>query len=102
MNKYLEELRRPTDPGESLPRVEMYLKRLKEVEKETTEPIEKAIEVKIDGEEFIEEDHYAIDCIRPKWAELKNMVEEHRNLIGERRDILERSYELQQRLDKVG
>jgi len=53
------------------------------------------------GEQFIADDHYAVDSIRPKCFELQRMCEQYRQLLRQRQEILNTSHDLQERIDKV-
>jgi len=53
------------------------------------------------GEQYIMEDHYAVDSIRPKCIELQRMCEQYRQLLRRRRELLNKSHELQERIEKV-
>ena len=53
------------------------------------------------GEEFIENDHYAVDCIRPKCAELQRVCEQYRALMRKQRQLLAKSRQLHQRIEQV-
>jgi hypothetical protein len=61
----------------------------------------KAEDLHSDGEKFIEDDHYAVDCIRPKCIELQRICEQYKELIRKRNELLLRSKELHERLDRV-
>lgn len=64
--------------------------------------VDEAVDLKNAGEQFIEEDHYAVDCIRPKCLELHRMCEQYKALLRTRDELLTRSRELQDRIDRVG
>ena len=53
------------------------------------------------GEQYIMDDHYAVDSMRPKCIELQRMCEQYRQLLRTRREILNKSHDLQERIDKV-
>ena len=53
------------------------------------------------GEQLIVDDHYAVDSIRPKCVELQRMCEQYRQLLRRRREVLDTSHDLQDRIDKV-
>ena len=63
--------------------------------------VEKGEEVQHMGEQLIREEHYAVDCIRPKCMELQQMCEQYRELVRSRYEVLQRSKDLQERIDKV-
>ena len=47
------------------------------------------------------DDHYSVDSIRPKCIELQRMCDQYRQLVRQRREILQKSGDLQDRIDKV-
>ena len=53
------------------------------------------------GKELMMEDHYAVDSIRPKCVELQRMCEQYKDLLRQRREMLTRSHDLHDRLDRV-
>ena len=53
------------------------------------------------GENLIMDDNYAVDSIRPKCIELQRMCDQYRQLVRQRREILQKSGDLQDRIDKV-
>jgi hypothetical protein len=53
------------------------------------------------GENLIMDDNYAVDSIRPKCIELQRMCEQYRQLVRQRREILQKSGDLQERIDMV-
>ena len=53
------------------------------------------------GDKLIEDEHYAVDCIRPKCIELQRICEQYRELLRARYEILNKSRDLQDRIDKV-
>ena len=63
--------------------------------------MDKASQLHASGERFIEEDHYAVDCIRPKCIELQRICEQYKELLRRRHELLNKSRELQDRIDKV-
>jgi len=63
--------------------------------------VDRAEDLETSGRRFIEEDHYAIDCIRPKCIELQQMVQQYRELTQARFSTLDRSRDLHERIDKV-
>ena len=65
------------------------------------EDFDNADQLRMMGEQLIEDDHYAIDCIRPKCIELQRMCEQYKELVRRRYEILHKSQDLQDRIDKV-
>ena len=53
------------------------------------------------GDKLIMDDNYAVDSIRPKCIELQRMCDQYRQLVRQRREILQKSGDLQDRIDKV-
>lgn len=53
------------------------------------------------GENLIMDDNYAVDSIRPKCIELQRMCDQYKQLVRQRREILQKSNDLQDRIDKV-
>ncbi|KAK3095367.1 hypothetical protein FSP39_013819 [Pinctada imbricata] len=53
------------------------------------------------GDQMIAEDNYAVDSIRPKCIELQRMCDQYKSLLRRRREILNKSHDLQDRIDKA-
>ncbi|KAI0240762.1 putative guanine nucleotide exchange factor MCF2L2 [Lamellibrachia satsuma] len=98
---HLVALRNMVEIGDSIQRVETLLRELKELDDCAKEDIDRADELDASGRQFIEEDHYAIDCIRPKCIELQQMVQQYREMTQARFSMLERSRDLHDRIDKA-
>ncbi|ESO98747.1 hypothetical protein LOTGIDRAFT_76710, partial [Lottia gigantea] len=47
------------------------------------------------------DDNYAVDCIRPKCLELQRMCEQYKECMRKRQEILNKSHDLHERLDKA-
>nr|KAG5697255.1 hypothetical protein BaRGS_031251 [Batillaria attramentaria] len=52
------------------------------------------------GEQLMMEDQYAVDSIRPKCVELQRMCEQYKDLLRRRRQLLTKSHDLHDRLDR--
>uniref|UniRef100_A0A8B9I5B5 MCF.2 cell line derived transforming sequence-like 2 n=1 Tax=Anser brachyrhynchus TaxID=132585 RepID=A0A8B9I5B5_9AVES len=65
------------------------------------EPLEKAQTLALHGEQLIQNNHYAVDSIRPKCVELRRICDDFTNETKKKYDILGKSLELHQQLDKV-
>ena len=63
--------------------------------------IDQGEKMRTGGEQYIMDDHYAVDSIRPKCIELQRMCEQYRQLLRSRREILNKSHDLQERIEKV-
>ena len=61
----------------------------------------KVEQLKQNGEDLISDEHYAVDCIRPKCLELQRMCEHYRELVRQRYDLLHKAKDLHQRIDQV-
>ena len=61
----------------------------------------KAEQLKGTGDQLIEDDHYAVDCIRPKCIELQRMCEQYKEMVRARYEVLNKSRDLHDRIDKV-
>ncbi|KAL4220707.1 guanine nucleotide exchange factor DBS [Mactra antiquata] len=65
------------------------------------EEIDKGDTMRSEGEQYIMDDHYAVDSIRPKCIELQRMCEQYKQLLRRRREILSKSHDLQDRIEKA-
>ena len=63
--------------------------------------LEQADRMRNTGENLIMDDNYAVDSIRPKCIELQRMCDQYRQLVRQRREILQKSGDLQERIDMV-
>lgn len=53
------------------------------------------------GQQLIMEEHYAVDSIRPKCLELQRICEQYKELLRKRREMLAKSHDLHDRLERV-
>ncbi|RUS89998.1 hypothetical protein EGW08_002265 [Elysia chlorotica] len=53
------------------------------------------------GRQLMMDEHYAVDSIRPKCVELQRMCEQYKELLRTRREMLTKSRDLQDRLDRA-
>ncbi|NXR20180.1 MCF2L factor, partial [Cinclus mexicanus] len=90
-----------TDIGDSVTRVENLLKEQKHLEEKGQEPLEKAQSLALHGEQLIQNNHYAVDSIRPKCVELRRICDDFINETKRKYDILGKSLELHKQLDKA-
>uniref|UniRef100_A0A8C0BDX7 MCF.2 cell line derived transforming sequence-like 2 n=2 Tax=Accipitrinae TaxID=8955 RepID=A0A8C0BDX7_9AVES len=65
------------------------------------EPLEKAQSLALHGEQLIQNNHYAVDSIRPKCVELRRICDDFTNETKKKYDILGKSLELHKQLDKA-
>lgn len=63
--------------------------------------MEKAQTLALHGEQLIQNNHYAVDSIRPKCVELRHICDDFTNETKKKYDILGKSLELHKQLDKV-
>lgn len=63
--------------------------------------MEKAQSLALHGEQLIQNNHYAVDSIRPKCVELRRICDDFTNETKKKYDILGKSLELHKQLDKV-
>uniref|UniRef100_A0A670I6T1 MCF.2 cell line derived transforming sequence-like 2 n=1 Tax=Podarcis muralis TaxID=64176 RepID=A0A670I6T1_PODMU len=89
------------DIGDSVSRVENILKERKQLEERGQEPLEKAQSLALHGDQLIQNNHYAIDSIRPKCVELRRICDDFANETKKKYDILGKSLELHKQLDKA-
>ncbi|NXE35360.1 MCF2L factor, partial [Ptilorrhoa leucosticta] len=89
------------DIGDSVTRVENLLKEQKHLEEKGQEPLEKAQSLALHGEQLIQNNHYAVDSIRPKCVELRRICDDFTNETKKKYDILGKSLELHKQLDKA-
>uniref|UniRef100_A0A8D2L7K2 MCF.2 cell line derived transforming sequence-like 2 n=1 Tax=Varanus komodoensis TaxID=61221 RepID=A0A8D2L7K2_VARKO len=90
-----------TDIGDSVTRVKHILKERKQLEERGQEPLEKAQSLALHGDQLIQNNHYAIDSIRPKCVELRRICDDFANETKKKYDILGKSLELHKQLDKA-
>ncbi|NWV00844.1 MCF2L factor, partial [Upupa epops] len=89
------------DIGDSVARVEHLLKEQKQLEEKGQEPLEKAQSLALHGEQLIQNNHYAVDSIRPKCVELRRICDDFTNETKKKYDILGKSLDLHKELDKA-
>ncbi|XP_041420733.1 guanine nucleotide exchange factor DBS-like isoform X4 [Xenopus laevis] len=89
------------DIGDSVSRVEYLLKELKKLEEKGQGMLEKAQLHALHGDQLIQNNHYAVDSIRPKCIELRRICDDFTNETKKKYDILAKSLELHQQLDKA-
>ncbi|NWH76940.1 MCF2L factor, partial [Piaya cayana] len=89
------------DIGDSVPRVEHLLREQKQLEENGQELLEKAQSLALHGEQLIQNNHYAVDSIRPKCVELRRICDDFTNETKKKYDILGKSLELHKQLDKA-
>ncbi|XP_053160916.1 probable guanine nucleotide exchange factor MCF2L2 isoform X2 [Hemicordylus capensis] len=89
------------DIGDSVSRVEHILKEQKQLEEKGQEPLEKAQSLALHGDQLIQNNHYAIDSIKPKCVELRRICTDFANETKKKYDVLGKSLELHKQLEKA-
>ncbi|KFP00562.1 Guanine nucleotide exchange factor DBS, partial [Calypte anna] len=89
------------DIGDTVTRVEHLLREQKQLEEKGQEPLEKAQSLALHGEQLIQNNHYAVDSIRPKCVELRRVCDDFTNETKKKYDILGKSLELHKQIDKA-
>ncbi|XP_064021548.1 probable guanine nucleotide exchange factor MCF2L2 isoform X5 [Pogoniulus pusillus] len=89
------------DIGDSVTRVEQLLREQKQLEEKGQEPLDKAQSLALHGEQLIQNNHYAVDSIRPKCVELRRICDDFTNETKKKYDVLGKSLELHKQLDKA-
>ncbi|XP_052783921.1 guanine nucleotide exchange factor DBS-like isoform X3 [Mya arenaria] len=87
--------------GDSVKRVDELTAEFDVFEKQAKQELETGEKMRSDGEQYILDDHYAVDSIRPKCIELQRMCDQYRQLLRRRREILTKSHDLQERIEKA-
>ncbi|XP_050389701.2 guanine nucleotide exchange factor DBS isoform X1 [Patella vulgata] len=87
--------------GESLQHVESMIEEFKDFEDTSKKDIESAERMRATSDQMILDDTYAVDCIRPKCIELQRMCEQYKECMRKRQEILNKSHDLHDRLDKA-
>ncbi|KAM5313220.1 guanine nucleotide exchange factor DBS isoform 4-T4 [Glossophaga mutica] len=88
-----------TDVGNSLAHVEHLLKDLTSFEEKSSAAVERARALSLEGEQLIDNKHYAVDSIRPKCHELRHLCDQFTVEVGQRRGLLHKSLELHSLLE---
>ncbi|XP_008570451.1 PREDICTED: probable guanine nucleotide exchange factor MCF2L2 isoform X2 [Galeopterus variegatus] len=101
LDDLLEEQAEFTGLGDSVMHVEQLLKEHKMLEEKGQEPLEKAQQLAVVGDQLIQSHHDAVDSIRPRCVELRHLCDDFINENKKKHDILGKSLELHRQLDKV-
>ncbi|KYO41330.1 hypothetical protein Y1Q_0006171 [Alligator mississippiensis] len=89
-----------TDVGNSCSHVEHILKDLASFEEKSHETVEKARVLVSEGDQFIQNEHYAVDSILPKCNELQHLCDAFTTETDKRKNLLNKSLELHSLLEK--
>ncbi|TKC45326.1 hypothetical protein EI555_001080 [Monodon monoceros] len=88
-----------TDVGNSLAHVQHLLKDLASFEEKSSAVTQRARTLALEGERLIELKHYAVDSIRPKCHELRQLCDQFAADVGRRRGLLGRALDLHSLLE---
>ncbi|XP_053419519.1 guanine nucleotide exchange factor DBS isoform X4 [Nycticebus coucang] len=88
-----------TDVGNSLAHVEHLLKDLGSFEEKSSVAMGRARALCLDGEQLIENKHYAVDSIRPKCEELRHLCDQFAAEVERRRGLLTKALGLHSLLE---
>ncbi|XP_076454206.1 guanine nucleotide exchange factor DBS-like isoform X2 [Babylonia areolata] len=89
------------DFGSSVAQVQTMTAEFEKMEEESQKDLEQAERMRGRGQQLMTEDGYAEDSIRPKCLELQRMCEHHKDLLRRRRQLLAKSHDLHDRLDRA-
>ncbi|XP_029766365.1 guanine nucleotide exchange factor DBS isoform X2 [Terrapene carolina triunguis] len=89
-----------TDVGNSVSHVEHILKELANFEEKSRESLEKARVLASQGDQLVQNNHYAVDSILPKCNELHHLCDAFVTETEKRRGLLNKSLELHSLLEK--
>ncbi|KAM9849048.1 guanine nucleotide exchange factor DBS [Aulostomus maculatus] len=90
-----------SDIGDCVARVEQLLKELKTLDEKAQPTVEKAQLHALHGDQLIQSNHYAVDSIRPKCAELRRVCDDFSNEAKKKSDVLSKALQIHQGIDKV-
>ncbi|XP_007889807.1 guanine nucleotide exchange factor DBS [Callorhinchus milii] len=90
-----------TDIGNSSSHVEHIMRDLCNLEDKSQEYLEKALALILQGDELIQNNHYAVDSILPKCNEMRRVCDEFTNGITTKKEFLNLSMDLHKRLEKA-
>ncbi|XP_066267991.1 guanine nucleotide exchange factor DBS-like isoform X4 [Branchiostoma lanceolatum] len=101
MDALQEQLCETQETGDSVARVDALLKEARQLDNKAKVGMDKVRRLVARGDELISENHYAVDSIRPKCREMQLVCEDFTLAMEKRIDLLNRSHDLQQRLEKA-
>ncbi|XP_059163634.1 guanine nucleotide exchange factor DBS-like isoform X3 [Physella acuta] len=102
MERRLETLESQTEElGNSVMHVEQLIRDFDKFEEDSQKDLDQTDRMRARGEQLMMDEHYAVDSIRPKCVELQRMCEQYKELLRKRREMLTKSHDLQDRLDRA-
>ncbi|XP_041115419.1 guanine nucleotide exchange factor DBS-like isoform X3 [Polyodon spathula] len=90
-----------TDPGNCTTHVEHILRDFSSHEEQTCEVLDQAKDLASEGDQLIQNNHYAVDSILPKCNELRRVTEDLASEMQLRKAFLHKCLELHQSLEKA-
>ncbi|PVD18636.1 hypothetical protein C0Q70_21186 [Pomacea canaliculata] len=90
-----------TEMGSSVAQVESLAKEFEKIEEESQKDLEQGDRMRLRCDQLMMEDQYAVDSMRPKCVELQRMCEQYKELLRRRRQMLTRSHDLHDRLERA-
>uniref|UniRef100_A0A2C9KF52 Guanine nucleotide exchange factor DBS n=1 Tax=Biomphalaria glabrata TaxID=6526 RepID=A0A2C9KF52_BIOGL len=87
--------------GSSVMLVEQLIHDFDQLEEASQKDLDQAERMRSRGQQLMMDEHYAVDSIRPKCIELQRMCEQYKELLRKRREMLTKSHDLQDRLDRA-
>ncbi|XP_043985761.1 guanine nucleotide exchange factor DBS isoform X1 [Gambusia affinis] len=97
----MDSLKGLSDAGDCVARVEHLLKELKTLQEKVQPTLEKAQLHAMHGDQLIQSDHYAVDSIRPKCVELRQVCDDFSNEAKKKSDVLSKSLHVHMGIEKV-
>ncbi|CAL1542994.1 unnamed protein product, partial [Lymnaea stagnalis] len=87
--------------GNSMKDVEDLIKNFDDLEIDSQKDLDQTERMRSRGQQLMMDEHYAVDSIRPKCVELQRMCEQYKELLRKRREMLTKSHDLHDRLDRA-
>ncbi|XP_072033111.1 guanine nucleotide exchange factor DBS-like [Amphiura filiformis] len=87
--------------GDSVSRVQYLIRIHEDLQNDGQAALDRADKFGEQGNNLIDQNHYAVDCIKPKCSEVSTKTREISEKIKKRAMVLERSLDLQQRIEKA-
>ncbi|XP_013399843.2 guanine nucleotide exchange factor DBS-like [Lingula anatina] len=102
VERHLEKLKEEAlETENSLLKIENHITDMKDFEENTKNDIHRAEQLRMEGEALIEDQHYAVDSIRPKCLELQRICLQYKEVVRQRNELLRKKRDLYDRLEKA-
>ncbi|CAE1260153.1 MCF2 [Acanthosepion pharaonis] len=89
------------DVGETYQQVEGLMADFEVFEKKAKKSLETTDRLYRMGEQLIQDEHYAMDSIRPKHAELQRIRDQYKRMLRQRKEVLFKARDLHDRIDRA-